>query len=417
MAAKISGISIAKLDEHERVIPKNSKLRVAWWRVTLGKKITGTKKLRKYFATEGDAKVFINQKLEGREKEGSDTFALSPALRVEAQKCQELLDAAADKAGRRLSLSEAVGYYLRHALPQGGTCLFEEAAKAFIANREAKNLKNRYVTNLKSQFKTLKTEYAGKKVNFITAQMIEIWLAKQEWSPKTRNNYLVTLRTFFGHCVRQKWCAENPAEALEKSVSDDAVTGILTTTEAARILEAAKACPDALPVIAIQLFAGLRRSEACALDWSELQGTMIEVTAAKSKTRSRRVVDIQPVLEAWLGKLRKVKGPIFDFGEDHYNTLLREVFETANTVGTKQQPPWDEIKRSHNCLRHTCASMHLAHFSNDSYTALQMGHSTAILHKHYKGLVNPTAAASFWKLAPEVVEGSAPKIVKIEGAA
>ncbi len=414
MAAKISGISVVKLDEHERVIPKNSRTRVAWWRVTLGKKITGTKKLRRHFAKESEAKEYIERSLETKVQEGNEAFSLPHALRIEARQCQELLGAAAAKAGRSLTLTEAVGYFLRHALPQGGTRTFGEASKEFISNRTAKNLKVRYLTNLKSQFRKLDEEFSSKRVNAITAQMLESWISKQDWSPKTRNNYVVTLRTFFAFCVRQRWCAENPADGLEKSIADDAVTGILTVTESARVLEAASDQTDVLSLIAIQLFAGLRRSEVCALDWEDYRGNLIEVTAAKAKTRSRRVVDVQPALAAWLAPLRQVKGPIFKHGEDHYNKRLREVFEAANEVGREQNPPWPEITRSHNCLRHTCASMHLAHFANESYTALQMGHSTAMLHKHYKGLVSAEDAGKFWHLGPEESEPS--KVAALPGA-
>ena len=103
MAAKTSGISIVKLDENEVVIPKNSAKRVAWWRVTLGKKITGTKKLRKYLLTERAAKEFIADTLQTRTTEGHDAFAITPAFRQEARICSEMLEKAGERVGRRLS--------------------------------------------------------------------------------------------------------------------------------------------------------------------------------------------------------------------------------------------------------------------------------------------------------------------------
>lgn len=398
--AKTSGVSIAKVDADKVVIPKDSNRRVAWWRVTLGKKITGSKKVRRFFATEGAAKKFVENTFESREHEGHEAFLLTPAFRLEARRCQEMLDEAAVKTGRHLSLTEAVGFFMRHALPQGGTKTFADAATAFLANRRTKNLRPRYLVNLESQFRSLNAEFGQRRVNVISPEMVETWFAKKSWSPKTRNNYVVTLRTFFAYCVKQKWCAENPGEVLEKAESEDAVAGILTVTEAARILEAAREFPDTVPVLAIQLFAGLRRSEACALDWSELRGNVIEVTAKKAKTRARRVVDIQPVLAAWLRPYMAVRGRVFARGEDCYNERLREIVETANQHGHEQNPPWPPIEWKHNCLRHTCASMHLAHFANETSTALQMGHSVDVLHRHYKGLVLKEDAARFWELLP-----------------
>jgi hypothetical protein len=57
-----------------------------------------------------------------------------------------------------------------------------------------------------------------------------------------------------------------------------------------------------------------------------------------------------------------------------------------------------------NCLRHTCASMHIAHFQNEALTAMQMGHTVDILHRHYKGLVTRDEAKRYWDIMP----GSAP---------
>jgi integrase len=52
--------------------------------------------------------------------------------------------------------------------------------------------------------------------------------------------------------------------------------------------------------LAVRYFAGLRTSEAVALAEAEIKEGFIEVTARKAKTRRRRLVEIQPVLRAWL---------------------------------------------------------------------------------------------------------------------
>ena len=401
MAAKTSGISIAKLDEHEVVIPKNSSTRVAWWRVTLGKKITGTKKLRKYLPTERAAKQFIQDTLQSKTTEGHDAFAITPAFRQEARKCSEMLDQASERVGRRLALTEAVGFFLRHALPTGGTVTFDQARQAFITSRRSANLKERYIRNLSSQFEQLAKEFGKTRVNLIVSNDLESWLSEREQSPKTRNNYIITLRTFFDYCVAQKWCAENPATSLNKSKVEDGPAGILTISEATRLLHAAaNSGSSALPTIAIQLFSGLRRSEACALDWSEIRPDFIEVSARKAKTRSRRVVDIQPNLATWLKPLWRESGPVFSGSEDTYNEALRNVVALANEKGKKAKPQQADIVWKHNCLRHTCASMHLAQFENEALTAMQMGHTVDILHRHYKGLVTREEAKRYWAVSP-----------------
>ena len=404
MRNKTSGIAVSKVDASKRIIPRGSTERAAYWRVTLGKKITGGSKLRKFFKSEREAMTFVDDAMGRKKIEGSQAFEISPNLRVEARHCQQLLDEAAERVGRPLSLNEAVIFFLRHALPQGGAMTFTKAREAFLASRRSANLKPRYLRNLVSQFDQLAERFGTRRVNLISTRDLESWLDDREQSPKTRNNYVVTLRTFFTYCQGQKWCAENPAQALGKARVEDAPAGILSVVESRRLLSAVEEySPRIFATVLIQLFAGLRRSEACALDWSEVKPAVIEVTAIKAKTRSRRVVAIQPNLELWLAGERKATGRVCPVGEDAYNEGLREAIEQHNKrVEAEAGMPLLEWKR--NCLRHTCASMHLAHFSDEAKTALQMGHAVDVLHRHYKGLVTPEEAALFWAIVPAANE-------------
>ena len=408
MKKKVSGIAVAKLDSAKCVIPKGVAAPVAYWRVTLGRKITGGKKLRKLFAKEREALDFVDTTLNRKTVEGTQTFDISSGLRVEARQCQELLIDAGNRAGRSITLTEAVEFFIRHALPTGGVIDFSDAREKFLASRKSANLKPRYLRNLVSQFDQMATALGARRINLITTGELEDWLDKREQSPKTRNNYVVTMRTFFGYCKDQKWCAENPALALGKAKVEDAPAGILTPNEANRLILAIKAhAPQVLPTVLIQLFAGLRRSEACALDWTEVKQDVVEVTAIKAKTRSRRVVDIQPKLAEWLNPLRKARGPVCPYGEDGYGEFVREAIAKANGDATAKGHKDEPLTWKHNCLRHTCASMHLAHFADESRTALQMGHAVDVLHRHYKGLVTTVEAAGFWELGPAKHEGKA----------
>jgi hypothetical protein len=54
----------------------------------------------------------------------------------------------------------------------------------------------------------------------------------------------------------------------------------------------------------------------------------------------------------------------------------------------------------HNIARHSFVSYHLAEFGNAGRTALEAGHSEAMLFRHYRALVTPAAAAEFWGIRP-----------------
>jgi hypothetical protein len=57
--------------------------------------------------------------------------------------------------------------------------------------------------------------------------------------------------------------------------------------------------------------------------------------------------------------------------------------------------PWPQ-----NVTRHSFVSYHLAEHENAAKTALEAGHSEAILFRHYRALVTPQAAAEFWAIRP-----------------
>jgi integrase len=388
-----------KIDENRRVIPDGDKRRVAYWRVTLGRRITRGRKIRRFFKSYADAKKFVADSLVAKAEQASEGFQISPELRVEAKQCHERLAEAGRELDRRLTLTEAVSFFLRHAIPQGGARTFAQAQEAFLSSRRAMGCKDRYLANLASQFIKLGAAFGKKRVNVLSASTLDAWLAEQEFAPKTKNNYIITLRALLTYCVEQKWTAENVAEHVAKAKLNGTDIEIFTVGEAERLLTATReSAAPALAAMVIQLFAGLRRSEVCLLEWDEVGPKLIEVTAGKAKTRARRVVEIQPNLAAWLAPLRRKAGPVFAGGEDAYNELLQAALATANAATAR--PAQAAMAWKHNGLRHTCASMHLAFFENEAATALQMGHSVDVLHAHYKGLATKEEATAFWNLRP-----------------
>jgi integrase len=77
-----------------------------------------------------------------------------------------------------------------------------------------------------------------------------------------------------------------------------------TPKELADLLNAAEGNLQAM--LAIGGLAGLRTTEILRLDWSDVWRVPkhIEVSAQKSKTRQRRLVEICPALAAWLKSYR-----------------------------------------------------------------------------------------------------------------
>jgi integrase len=424
-----------------RLVPKRVVINgIEYWRVRIGVTITrnpSNPPIQEYFRSKTEADTFTRQQLVLIQNQGAAAFSLSDEERVESTKAIKKLK----ELGA--TLQEAVDYFIEHAKPAGGTVTFsvgvngsvgengEELVSGFLASRRDSNCKARYVDNLVSQTKILSEQFGERKVNEIKKAELEKWLARRiqsgEWtSHKTRNNYIITLRAIWAYFKESKWCAENVATKITKSSLDDVPTALFTPDEAKKLLTTASRCFDGqmLPAIAIGLFAGLRRSEICALDWSEVKEGTIEVTAAKAKTRRRRSVYIQPNLAKWLTPWRKKSGPVFS-GEllaesKKKNTSKAKFVEGAATIAPVKaksilqvrEERFDE-RRKHladeaelnwvrNILRHSAASYHLAHFGDENSTALQMGHSPDVLFDHYREIVTKEQAAEYWAIVPEL---------------
>jgi integrase len=208
------------------------------------------------------------------------------------------------------------------------------------------------------------------------------------------------VRLVFNFAVRRGYATDNQAAKTEKANVLRAAPGILTVTQAARLLEIAM--PDVLPHTAIGLFAGLRRAELQRLDWSEIdfESNLIEVKAEKSKTAQRRFATLQSNLREWLLPVRKHRGPITP--ED----FSKHFIQTRKAAGIAKWPD--------NALRHSFASYHLAHFKNAASTALELGHhDSRITFAHYRELVKPKDAAKYWQITPSAEVSS--KVVSIAG--
>jgi len=224
----------------------------------------------------------------------------------------------------------------------------------------------------------------------ITSAEIDDWLRSLNGSPVTRNHYHRLVILAFNFPVQRGYAPVNPAagKKTEKAKESGGNIGILTVTQAARLLETAT--PDVLPYIAIGLFAGLRRAELERLDWHEIDfdSGLTEVTAKNAKTARRRHVTIQPNLREWLLPLRKHKGNVTP--RENFRELFDQTREAAGIV------EWPD-----NRLRHSFASYHLMHFKDAKALALEMGHTNEnTIFTNYRQLVNPKEAERYWNIRP-----------------
>ncbi len=368
-----SGVSVSKHSVGNREM----------FRVVLGKRFTGGAKVDKHFAKLEDARDWLTEQIKHRSQ--LQAVSLTPEQLSEAKTAFSLLQPTG------MSLSEAVAFALRHGRKENQR-RFDDLVAEFLHSRENMKVKPTTLRNYRSQFHIMSEEFGKMNAGTISTRKIEDWLDdEEEWSPRTRRNYITTFHALLEYAVAREYCILNAAAKVAKPLLDDKPPGILTPSQTEALLNAALEYDvEMVAGIAVQLFAGVRRSEVCALEWSELAGDYIEITATKAKTRRRRLINANDALRAWLGAVERHSTNLTPSQRpDVYGERLSSLADRAGIV------PWP-----HNALRHSFGTYHLAQFKNEGLTATLMGNTPNIVVAHYRKPVIEEDAKAFWSIRP-----------------
>jgi integrase len=365
----------------------------------------GGKRQVRYFKDQKSAKTFAQEKTIELLNEGRKHGELTEEERrtvIAARELDEHLSAAGIKG---FALKAAIDHYAAHLKALTHSATVRKAVEELLEIREAEGKSRFHILDIKYRLLKFAREYDDRLVASITTKEVSGWLLRLPCEPQTRENYRSALSNLFAFCVGRGYSTSNPVTNAVKVKIPPKTIGILTTSEARRLLAT---CPESiLAAVAIGMFAGLRREEINRLDWREvdLERGFIEVAAVKSKSARRRLVTISDNLRAWLTPLRQLAGPV-RLSEITYR---RRFDETLKAAGIKKWP--------HNALRHTFASNHLALHQDAAKTALELGHTESrTLFQHYRELVRPEDAQAFWQIFPEK-DAAAGKVVSFEGTA
>lgn len=353
----------------------------------MGRKFTGTSRQRRYFRTLKDARGFVVEADEARHKLGCEAFVLPLTLRAEALVNNRKLEPL------NATLTQAVEFFIRNTPSSAAPKLMQELKDDFIKSRRAMNCRPRTIVQYESYLRVICEEFGEADVSKILRQDVEDWLEETDWSPRTRKNYLVTCTTIFNFAVAKGFRLDNPAASIGRPILDDRPVGILTVDQARRLLKiATQSDAKMIPSLAIGLFAGLRRSEFFALDWSEidLEHRTIEVKGVKAKTRQRRLVHISENLHEWPVPHHRKRG--FISTERNIDVFSERLRVLAHKAGIN---PWP-----HNAMRHCFGSYFYAKTKDENLTASEMGNSPGVIFRHYRAVVKDANVAAYWRITP-----------------
>src|ERR1039458_5329385 len=357
-------------------------------------------RIREAFTTKEEAETRAAQIRAVIENEGTAAFTLPVDVRTIAAKCVEKL------SPHGATLDEAVDHYVDHVLKYRNVPTVAKIVAKLLADSEANHRRERTVKDLRHRLGVFVKTFGNRRLAEITRDELKDWLQDPTLGARSRINYAVKTSQLYNFAIVNGWCEFNVAASIPRPDAEDSEPDIFTVAQAARLLEHADQY-DLLAYVAIGLFVGLRSAELLRLDWSavKLAERSIIIGAQVAKKRSRRVVEINDALAAWLPGCAKTKGPVVPL--DSNRTLYARLAKLAKAAGLDHWPD--------NGLRHSCASYNLALTGDAVRVAYQLGNSADMIHRHYKALVTKADAERFFALRPST--DAAEKIVPMAARA
>jgi integrase len=257
--------------------------------------------------------------------------------------------------------------------------------------REARGASKRYLIDLRYRLGRI-AEAFQKEIGNVTTAEVQEWLDSQKFSAQGYSDYRSRAHLLFQFAVARGYAVDNPVAGVERVKLRAGDIEVFTPTEMAGLLKAAPA--EYLPCLALGGFAGLRSAEIERLEWSDIHlgERFIVVGASKAKTAGRRIVPISDNLAEWLQPYAQRQANVWQGTHEKFYDAQQE---TAKAAGLK----WKS-----NALRHSYASYRFALTNDAGRVAGECGNSAAVIHRHYRELVNPADAVRWFAVSPKQPE-------------
>ena len=226
-------------------------------------------------------------------------------------------------------------------------------------------------------------------------------------SRKTWNNFRADLHSFFSWCgdPQRRWISSNPVTPVVKFKISRGVPDVLTVQQSEELMQYVSSFKEGamVPYFALALFSGIRTGEDGELQklanhadkgkLIDLKNGVIHIQPEISKTGQYRQVKIRENLSRWL-----VRYPLPILPKNHHS-MIKAVRK--------------HFKLTHDVLRHTFFSMHIAAFDSVGRAALEGGNTEGIIRRHYLNMTSAKEGKRFWKIKPEAGQ----KIIKMNQSA
>jgi len=263
------------------------------------------------------------------------------AVALEYSEARKMLDG--------VPIVDAARFYLRHHGRGIKRKSVAEAVNEMIGAKRTAGASELYLSDLRYRLGVFKGAFQC-DVNAIVSDDVARFFDGVRLSPRSYNNFLRTLRTFFAFAQRYGWLSKETdlLARVEKRNEKPAPVEIFSPAELAKLLK--NAVPELVPCLALAAFAGLRSEEILRLEWADVERRpgFIEIAAHKAKTATRRLVPVTDNLASWLAVTARNGDRVWRHSKAWFFEALRNAAADA------------KIKWRQNALRHSFISYRLA---------------------------------------------------------
>jgi integrase len=331
--------------------------------VPVPKAFTGTKRVRKYFATKDEAGMYIARIIAGGYVH-ADT--------------------------REVTV---------------GKTTVGECAEVWMARHEDKKPT---LKQIRQPLSSLIARHGRDAIDQITHVHLDAWLRSIKLSPTTKHNYFRITRRFFSFC--HQWLEvipRNPMMKVPRPKKEFQDPEILTPKQMQACLDVAEAEGN-LPLIAYLClggFAGIRTEEILRMDWDDFNWTNGEVWVRKPKKVGGwrpRSVEMLPALRRhldWIAPKTAHQITIEIEQQSPGHPTRKVVPGGQRSLYLARRAMMDKLgwkEWPYNCLRHSYKSYHLAVFQDLEKLRVQMGHSDQNMTRYNYGAPEVRAVAEQW---------------------
>lgn len=275
-------------------------------------------------------------------------------------------------------LANALTEYLAHRTAEHGRGLISDAQ----------------LSTIRKHTERLKKFFPRVLVSDLTAERVTAYCARGNAMLKTHNNRRGILSTFLKFSHAKGWIAANPIDKVPhyRIAHKRGTAPTLNAVQSAALMDYVENYHGGIlvPFFALALFAGVRpdyrNGELAKLraDAVNLETGVIHIEPDVSKVDMKRNITIQPNLDAWLRA----------YPLEKYPPIVKNICRLRTRIGK-------QFGLSHDVLRHTFISMHVAKFRSMGDTALQAGNSEEIIRKHYLDVKSRSEAEAFFSIMPK----------------